>query len=180
MIVSEQNRLERTASSEVRKRINRHIRFLEKELDDIDGAMKKALQNSPVWQTATNLLKSVPGVGDVTSLVLVCLLPELGFLTRKQIASLVGVAPLNNDSGKRKGKRRIRGGRALVRHKLYMATLAAIRHNPLIRDYYNRLLDQGKIKKVAIIACMRKLLVILNAIARDNRPWNPNTFVSNP
>ena len=132
-----------------------------------------------MWLAATNLLKSVPGVGDITALVLVCLLPELGHLTRKQVASLVGVAPFNNDSGKKRGQRRIRGGRAFVRHKLYMATLTAIRHNPPIRNHYNHLLDQGKVKKVAIVACMRKLLVILNAIARDGRPWNPANATPN-
>jgi transposase len=178
MIVSEQNRLARTESSLVSKRITRHIRFLEKELDDVDNELKIALQESPAWMAKTDLLKSVPGVADITATALICLLPELGFLTRKQIASLVGVAPFNNDSGKRTGKRRIRGGRPLIRNKLYMATLAAIRHNPVIRDHYNHLLDKGKIKKVAIIACMRKLLVILNAIARDGRPWDPSAVTS--
>jgi transposase len=174
MIVSEQNRLERSRSREVRRRITRHIRFLEKEIDDIDQGLKKAIQRSPIWLATTDLLQSVPGIGTTTSIVLLCLLPELGTLTRKQIAKLVGVAPLNNDSGKHRGIRHIRGGRASVRHKLYMATLAAIRWNPVIQDHYKHLVDQGKNKKLAIIACMRKLIVILNAMVRDGHHWNPD------
>lgn len=174
MIVSEQNRLERTRSADVRRRITRHIQFLQHELDDIDKAMQKTLKSSPIWLAAINLLKSVPGVGDVTAFTLLCMLPELGHLSRKQIASLVGVAPFNNDSGKKRGRRRIRGGRAPVRHTLYMATLAATRFNPVIRSFYLSLLDEGKEKKVALVACMRKLLVILNAMTRDGRSWNPH------
>lgn len=173
MIVSEQNRLERSRSREVRRRITRHIRFLEKEIDDIDQEIKKAIQHSPIWLATTDLLQSVPGIGTTTAVVLLCLLPELGTLSRKQIAKLVGVAPLNNDSGKHRGIRHIRGGRASVRHKLYMATLAAIRWNPVIQAQYKHLVDQGKHKKVAIIACMRKLVVILNAMVRDGQHWNP-------
>jgi transposase len=172
MIVSEQNRLERARSREVRRRITRHIRFLEKEIDDIDQELKKAIKRSPIWLATTDLLQSVPGIGTTTAIVLLCLLPELGTLTRKQIAKLVGVAPLNNDSGKHRGIRHIRGGRASVRHKLYMATLAAIRWNPVIQAHYKHLVDQGKHKKVAIIACMRKLVVILNAMVRDGQKWN--------
>ena len=173
MIVSEHNRLERSRSREVRRRITRHIRFLEKEIDDIDQHLKKAIQRSPIWLATTDLLQSVPGIGTTSAVVLLCLLPELGTLTRKQIAKLVGVAPLNNDSGKHRGKRHIRGGRAFVRHTLYMATLAAIRWNPVIQAHYALLVDQGKQKKVAIIACMRKLIVILNAMVRDELYWNP-------
>ena len=173
MIVSEQNRLERSRSREVRRRITRHIRFLEREIDDLDQELKEAIQRSPIWMATTDLLQSVPGIGTTTAVMLLCLLPELGSLTRKQIAKLVGVAPLNNDSGKHQGRRHIRGGRASVRHKLYMATLAAIRWNPVIQAQYKHLVDQGKNKKVAIIACMRKLVVILNAMARDGHHWNP-------
>jgi len=180
MIVSEQNRLERARSAQVRKRIKRHIHFLHKELSDVDTTTKKTLQKSPAWLATTDLLKSVPGVGDVTALALLCLLPELGHLSRKQIAALVGVAPFNNDSGKHSGKRRIRGGRAFVRRILYMATLAAIRFNPPIRNHYHHLLERGKIKKVAIVACMRKLLIVLNAVARDRRPWDPSTCPDHP
>jgi len=173
MIVSEQNRLERSRSREVRRRITRHVRFLEKEIEDIDQELRKQIERSPIWMATTDLLQSVPGIGTTTAIVLLSLLPELGSLTRKQVAKLVGVAPLNNDSGKHHGSRHIRGGRACVRHKLYMATLAAIRWNPVIKAHYRHLVDQGKNKKVAIIACMRKLIVILNAMARDGHRWNP-------
>lgn len=180
MIVSEQNRHDRSRSKEVRRRIVRHIRFLKKELDDIDTTLNKEIHKSPAWLDQIDLLKSVPGVGPTTAIVLLCLLPELGRLSRRQIAKLVGVAPLNNDSGKHQGRRHIWGGRSAVRRTLYMATISAIRYNPVIKAHYEHLLDQGKLKKVAIVSSMRKLLVILNAMTRDACTWNPDCEAINP
>lgn len=180
MIVSEQNRHDRSRSKEVRRRIVRHIRFLKKELDNIDTTLNKEIKKSPAWLDQIDLLQSVPGVGPTTAIVLLCLLPELGRLSRRQIAKLVGVAPLNNDSGKHQGSRHIWGGRSAVRRSLYMATLTAIRYNPVISAHYQHLLDQGKLKKVAIVSSMRKLLVILNAMTRDDSSWNPDYDAINP
>lgn len=174
MLVSEQNRLKQAEFKEVRRRITRHIRFLQKELDDIEAELARQMKASPHWKVTSDLLQTTPGVGATTATALICHLPELGRLNRKQIAKLVGVAPLNNDSGKHKGRRSIRGGRATIRRLLYMATLAASRFNPVISTHYRHLLDEGKETKVALVACMRKLLVILNAMVRDGRPWNPS------
>jgi transposase len=180
MIVSEQNRLDRCETKDVRQRIARHISFLTKERDDLDTKLKREIEASPIWMATCNLLESAPGIGNATSRMLVSNLPELGQLTRKKIAALVGVAPLNNDSGKQKKKhRKIRGGRAAVRHTLYMATLAATRFNPIIKDHYQHLLADGKEKKVAIVACMRKLLVTLNAMVREGRTWEPKAVPKN-
>jgi transposase len=149
------------------------IEFLTKQIDDVDDNLNRVVRDTPVWSAAADLYRSVPGVGPVLSTTLTALVPELGKLNRKQIASLVGVAPMNNDSGMREGKRRTWGGRAPVRAVLYMATIAAIRFNKTIAEVHDRLVANGKPAKVAIVACMRKLLTILNAIARDARPWNP-------
>ena len=142
-------------------------------IKQLSGQIQALTTQQPDWQQKKQLLLSVKGIGAVTAALLLAELPELGKLTDKQIARLVGVAPINRDSGKHQGKRMISGGRVGVRCGLYMATLVATRHNPVIRDFYQRLLNQGKVKKVALVACMRKLLVIVNAMLRDNQPWRP-------
>lgn len=179
MLVAEKNR-SRTARGKVRQRIQEHIAWLEKDLTDIDGDLKQKLQQSPVWREKDNLLRSVPGIGRVLSATLLADLPELGALNRRQIAALVGVAPLNRDSGAFRGKRTVWGGRAPVRAALYMATLVATRHNPVIKDFYHRLCAAGKAKKVALTACMRKLLTILNAMLKHRTPWDYSTKVYGP
>lgn len=171
MHVAEQNRLY-TAPQSMRERINYHLEWLKNEIRMLEAEIDDFIQGSPMWREKGDLLRSVPGVGGITAFTLLAELPELGTLDRKQIAALVGVAPLNRDSGRRSGKRRIYGGRASVRTTLYMATLTAIRCNPVIRAFYHRLLKVGKVKKVAIVACMRKLLTILNAIVRHHLPWH--------
>jgi transposase len=172
MITSEKNRLS-SASKWTREDIKEHISWLEKRLDDVNNEINKAIRNSPVWLEKDDLLRSVPGVGPVLSATLLSQLPELGSLNRKQIAALVGVAPLNRDSGVFRGKRSVWGGRASVRSALYMATLVATRFNPAISVFYDRLRTAGKEHKVALTACMRKLLTILNAMARDRTHWSP-------
>lgn len=173
MMTAEKNRFS-TATRSVQKRISTHIEWLQSELDDLDKNLKSLIQQSPIWKEKDNLLRSVKGVGPVTSITIMAGLPELGTLNRKQIACLVGVAPLNRDSGRMRGKRTIWGGRADVRAALYMAALSASRHNPVIREFYHRLLAAGKLKKVALTACIRKLLTILNAMVKNNARWNPN------
>lgn len=170
MITAEKNRLG-TARQPVRGRIQDHITWLEQELANIDGELKRCIQQSPLWREKDNLLRSAPGVGPVLSATLLTELPELGTLNRREIAALVGVAPLNRDSGTLKGKRTVWGGRATVRAVLYMGTLVATRCNPVIRTFYQRLCATGKGKKVALTACMRKLLIILNAMLRHRTPW---------
>ena len=170
MLVSEKNRLG-TAISAVRPRIEAHITWLEQELADLDGGLRQTLRRSSVWREKDDLLRSVPGVGNQLSLTLLAYLPELGTLDRKQIAALVGVAPFNRDSGTLRGKRTVWGGRSRVRAVLYMGALVASRHNPIIRDFYQKLLAAGRAKKVALVACMRKLLVILNAMLKHRSPW---------
>ena len=170
MLVSEKNRLG-TAIGAVSPRIEAHIAWLEQELSDLDKGLRQTLRRSPVWREKDDLLRTVPGVGEQLSLTLLANLPELGTLNRRQIAALVGVAPYNRDSGTLRGKRAVWGGRSRVRAVLYMGALAASRHNPAIRDFYQRLLAAGKPKKVALVACMRKLLVILNAMLKHGSPW---------
>lgn len=172
MRVAEQNRLE-TAPKKLREGIRTHIDWLNAEVKRIEKDMDGFIQQTPLWREKDELLKSVPGIGSITACTLLSELPELGSLDRKEIASLAGVAPFNHDSGRMRGKRRIRGGRTSVRSTLYMATLASIRFNPIIRTFYNRLVSAGKEKKVAVVACMRKLLTILNAILRTCQPWRP-------
>ena len=172
MLVAERNRL-LVARPTVRHDLQQHIRFLERRLREADDDLHTAVKASPVWRVRDDLLQSVPGVGRVASLTLVAELPELGRLSRKAIAALVGVAPLARDSGTLRGKRLVYGGRAPVRAVLYMAALVAARRNPVIRAFYQRLRTAGKPAKVALTACMRKLLVILNAIARSGTPWQP-------
>lgn len=172
MLTAEKNRL-LLARGPVRRDLQQHIRFLERRLREVDDDLHTAVKASPVWRVKDDLLQSVPGVGRVVSLTLLAQLPELGRLSHKEIAALVGVAPLNRDSGTLRGKRLVYGGRAPVRAVLYMAALVASRRNPVIRAFYERLRTAGKPAKVALTACMRKLLTILNAIARDGRPWQP-------
>ncbi len=172
MLTAEKNRLG-FAHGPVKRDINRHIRWLEKRLADVDGDLQDAIAASPLYQAKADLLRSVPGVGPVTTLTLIATLPELGHLSRHQIAALVGVAPLNRDSGTLRGKRMVWGGRAPVRAVLYMAALVGIKHNPVLRQFYERLRAAGKPFKVAVTACMRKLLTILNAMLHQNRPWDP-------
>lgn len=169
-ITAETNRLP-GAHSRVKRDINAHLTFLRKRLKQHDQDLDDMLRRSPIWQTKAALLKSVKGVGDVTVRTLLAALPELGVLSRREISALVGVCPYNRDSGKQRGQRHIFGGRAPVRAALYMATLSAARFNPVIRAFYQRLLAAGKKPKVALVACMRKLLTILNAMLRDNQPW---------
>ena len=174
MLVSEKNRLG-TAISAVRPRIEAHVTWLEQELDDLDHGLRETLRQSPVWREKDDLLRTVPGVGEQLSLTLLAHLPELGALNRREIAALVGVAPFNRDSGTLRGTRTVWGGRARVRAALYMGALVASRHNPVIRDFYQRLVASGKPKKMALVACMRKLLVILNSILRHGSPWRDMT-----
>jgi transposase len=171
MLVAEKNRLAAATATLVKRNLAAHIRWLQKCLEDTDRELREQIQDSPVWRARENLLASVPGIGRVTAQALISDLPELGQLSDKQIAALAGLAPFNRDSGTLRGTRHIWGGRWQVRTALYMATLAAIRSNPPIKAFYARLRLAGKPPKVAITACMRKLLVILNAMVRDNAPW---------
>jgi transposase len=171
MIVAETNRLS-GASKGVRKRINAHLRWLEAELKRADKDLDQSIRQSPIWRENEDLLRSVPGMGPVISRTLLAELPELGRLNRKQIAALVGVAPLNRDSGTLRGRRSIWGGRATVRAALYMGALVASRCNAMIQTFYRRLRNAGKAPKVALVACMRKLLTILNAMIKHKTHWS--------
>ena len=170
MLVSEKNRLG-TAIGAVSPRNEAHIAWLEQELSDLDKGLRQTLRRSPVWREKDDLLRTVPGAGEQISLTLPANLPELGTLNRRQTAALVGVAPYNRDSGALRGKRAVWGGRSRVRAVLYMGALVASRHNPAIRDFYQRLLAAGKPKKVALATSMRKLLVILNGMLKHGSPW---------
>lgn len=176
MLVAEKNRMY-MAHKVVKPRLKEHIAYLERELEELDQELRAQLQQSPIWREKDDLLRSVPGVGAVTATTLLAELPELGKLNRKEIAALVGVAPFNCDSGGIRGKRAIWGGRASVRHTLYMATLSASRYNPVISNHFHQLIQQGKPSKVALVACMRKLLTILNAMMRSMTSWQPNLAV---
>jgi transposase len=173
MLTMEKNHLHSARSPQVRASIQTIIAALQAQLSDVDRDLRQAVQDSPLWRAKADLLRSVPGVGKVLSTTLVADLPELGTLGPKALAALVGVAPLNRDSGKQRGKRSIWGGRAPVRSALYMGALVATKHNPILRVFYARLRARGKPAKVALVACMRKLLAILNAMIRDNQPWRP-------
>jgi transposase len=170
MLTAERQRLE-TASLAVRSRIQTHLTWLEQELAALDRDLHDAVRASPLWREQEDLLRSVPSIGPPTACTLLADLPELGHLSHKAITALVGVAPLNCESGTLRGRRIVWGGRARVRTVLYMATLVATRHNPVIRTFYQRLCAAGKPKKVALVACMHKLLRILNAILRHRTPW---------
>lgn len=171
MLGAERNRLAQVDDRDVRRRIQRHVNWLQQELKTVDSDLDDTIRRSPLWRAKDDLLRSVPGVGQVTSYTLIAEFPQLGTLGRKQAAALCGLAPFNVDSGTFAGRRQIWGGRAPVRSVLYMAALVATRWNPVIREFYQRLLRAGKPKKVALIAAARKLLVILNAVLRDGKPW---------
>jgi transposase len=170
MLKAEQNRL-RTVSPSLRSSIERIIAILQEEKKRLDEQIRELLHEQKAWQEQTEILRSAPGVGMVTTATLLADLPELGKLDHKKIAALVGVAPLNYDSGKKRGYRKTKGGRTEVRSVLYMSTLVATRYNPVIQTHYQQLLKRGKEKKVALTACMRKFLTILNAMLRDQQPF---------
>jgi transposase len=172
MITAERNRLSTAIRKSIRREIQDHIHWLTKRLKSTDDELNRNIQSSPSWKAKDQLLQGTPGVGPVSSSSLLIKLPELGTLNRHQIAALVGVAPFNQDSGRFKGHRLTQGGRASVRCALYMCTLVATKHNPVIRDFYRRLIQSGKPKMLALVASMRKLLTILNAMLKHNRPWD--------
>ena len=172
MRVQESNRLPLMKGA-MRKQIKAHIAWLDKAIDEVNTDLTARLRTSAAWREKDELYRSMKGIGPITSGTLMASLPELGTLDRRSIAALVGVAPFNRDSGAFRGRRTIWGGRAQVRHMLYMAATAAIRSNPVIKDFYERLIGRGKPHKVALVACMRKMITILNAMARSNRPWDP-------
>lgn len=178
MLTAEKNRLQQVfvvRGSRVKQSLTAHIAYLTRELGRAETDLEALVRQSPIWRERDELLQSAPGVGPVLSFTLLAALPELGRLDRKAIAALVGVAPLNRDSGLFRGKRMVHGGRAPVRTALYMGALVATRYNPVIRAFYQRLLAAGKPKKVALTACMRKLLIILNAMVRQQAPWSAAT-----
>ena len=173
MITAEKNRLSAAPPSKrVRAAVAKTIKWLEKQLKELDSDLDQAVRNSPAWREKDELFRSVPGVGKVLSRTLLSLLPELGQLNNKQIVALVGLAPFNRDSGTQRGRRCIWGGRAHVRAVLYMSALTASRFNPAIRAFHTRLIAAGKLPKVALVACMRKLLTMLNAMASSKSPWS--------
>jgi transposase len=173
MRAAEQNRLGAATAAKVRASLQAHIDWLSKQLDKVDKELAAAVEASPVWRAKDELLRSIKGVGPALSRTLLAALPELGALTRQEVAALAGLAPLNRDSGRRKGTRCIGGGRAEVRSLLYMAALSAARYNPALRAFSERLRRAGKAAKVRLVAVARKLLTIANAVLRDGRPWQP-------
>jgi len=173
MMVAERNRRRTATQRRVLRAIDRHLELLQAELSELEGDIDGAIRNSPAWQADADLLTSVPGIGKATLRTLIAELPELGRLTRRKIAALVGLAPINRDSGTMRGRRTIAGGRSAVRAALFMPAMVASKKNPLIAPYYKKLRAAGKTAKQALTACMRKLLVILNAILRDRKPWQP-------
>ena len=177
MLGAERNRLGQvfgTGKQPVKKSLTTHIAFLERELGRADTELEAAIRQSPVWCAKEDLMRSVPGVGPVLARTLLAHLRELGDLSRRAIAKLAGVAPLSRDSGTLRGRRFVQGGRAPVRAVLYMAALVATRHNPVIKAFYQRLVAAGKPKKLALVACMRKLLTLLNVMVRTATHWNPD------
>jgi transposase len=172
MLTAERNRLG-CAPTVLHKELQAHIRWLERRLAGLDADLDQAIRTSPVWRAQEDLLRSVPGVGPIVARTLLAQLPELGTLSPKTLAALVGVAPLNRDSGLFRGRRQVWGGRAAVRAVLYMGALAAVRFNPVLRAFYQRLRAAGKLPKVALTACMHKLLTILNALLKHQQRWDP-------
>lgn len=172
MLTAEKNRLH-AAPRRIRPQIQAHVEWLQRQIRQFDDDLRALIRSSPLWREQDDLLRSAPGVGPVLATTLVAALPELGTLTRHQIAALVGVAPLNRDSGTLRGRRTVWGGRAHVRAVLYMSTLVAVRHNPVLTAFYQRLRAAGKVPKVALTACMRKLLTILNAMLKHRTRWAP-------
>lgn len=179
MRTAEKNRLKMSRSKRLQDDVREHIRWLDKRISDIDDDIDEWLQSREVFQKKAELIQSVPGVGKIVTATLLLELPELGHLGRKEIAALVGVAPFNRDSGAFRGQRAISGGRSTVRRVLYMAALVAKTHNPAIRTFYERLVQAGKPPKVALTACMRKLLTTLNAMARSGKSWEPPALEEN-
>jgi transposase len=178
MLTAENNRLPSATNKPVAKRIAAHVRWLEKELSRTDRDLDAAIKSNPTLRENEALLRSVPGVGPVLARTLLAEVPEIGMLTHKRLAALVGVAPLNRDSGTLRGRRAVWGGRAEVRAALYMGALVAARRNPAVREFYERLLAAGKPKKVALVACMHRLLVILNAVLKHRTPWRSPHYLS--
>jgi len=174
MRVAERNRLHAMPTTAVRQDLEAHIAYLTTQIDRTDGQLEAAIQASPAWRAKDQLLRGIPGIGPVASRTLLAVLPELGTLSRGKIAALVGLAPMNRDSGTLRGRRTITGGRAEVRSTLYLAALSAVRYNPAVRAFYERLRAAGKAAKVALTAAARKLLVIADAILRTGRPWQPS------
>lgn len=174
---AERNRLQAATAAAVRRDLEAHVRFLDRHLAALDGELDRVIQASPLWRARDDLLRSAPGVGKVVSRTLLAALPELGALSGRQLSKLAGLAPLSRDSGTLVGKRHIQGGRAEVRSAVYMATLSGVRYNPALRAFYRRLRAAGKEKKVALIACARKLLTILNALVRTGRPFDPTLAI---
>jgi transposase len=172
MLTAEKNRLP-LAARRIHPQLQAHITWLQRQISQFDDDLRALVRSSPLWRDKEDLLRSAPGVGPVLATTLVAALPELGTLTRQQIAALVGVAPLNRDSGTLRGRRTIWGGRAQVRTVLYMSTLVAVRHNPVLAAFYQRLRAAGKAPKLALTACMRKLLTILNAMLKHHTRWAP-------
>jgi transposase len=175
MLTAEKNRLS-SAQQYTKPSIKQHIKWLENRIDEINKDLGHRIKSSPIWRENDELLQSTPGVGEILSMTLISDLPELGYLNRRQVSAIVGIAPFNCDSGKFRGRRKIWGGRAQIRAVLYMATLSATRYNPVIKEFYHSLLARGKTKKVAITACMRKLITILNAMIRDRSHWQDLTL----
>jgi transposase len=172
MLVAEQNRLGQAAAV-LKHDLRSHIDFLRKQLHRLDLDLDELLHQSPIWREQEDLLRGVPGIGPVTCATLLADLPELGRLSRRAIAKLAGIAPLARDSGAARGRRAVWGGRAKVRATLYMATLSAVRHNPMLKAFHLRLRAAGKPNKIVLVACMRKLLIILNAMLKNHTPWSP-------
>jgi len=173
MLTAEKNRLLSTPRG-ARSWVERNIASLKQQLDELNQEIDDFIKHDPAFRDKEQILRSAPGVGPITAAILLSDLPELGKLDRKKIAALVGVAPFNRDSGPRSGKRQVKGGRSAIRAVLYMATVCAVRFNPVLKAFYSRLLQNGKQKKVALVACMRKLLTFLNAMIRDSRAWTPS------
>jgi transposase len=172
MIGLEKNRLEKTFVPALRQDIQAHLIWPQQRLEQLDRDLDDQIRRSPLWRDRDRLLQTIPGIGPAVSRAVIAQLPETGTLPGKQAAALVGVAPFNKDSGRFRGKRMIRGGRSYLRRMLYMATVVAPRRNPVIRTFYQRLLAAGKPKKLALTACMRKLVLILNAMLKNHQPWN--------
>lgn len=173
MRAQEMQRVHTAVSKPAQKSLKAHIAWLDKRIEEVDTDLRSRLRQSPAWRAKDDLLRSIPGIGDVNSFTMMARCPELGQLNRREISKLVGVAPLACDSGKYRGKRRIQGGRFDVRKTLYMAAISAMRHNAAIKEFAQRLKAAGKPSKVVIVACMRKLLTIMNVVIKTGQPWNP-------
>jgi transposase len=178
MLTAERNRLRSSLDMTVQSTIKEHIQWLESKIAGLDKEVKDKIQQNPLFRQKAKLYKSLKGVGDVFSSTLIAKVPELGLINQREISALIGLAPLNKDSGKYRGKRMIQGGRAMVRKVSYMPVLSAIRFNPVIKSFYNRLIEKGKLPKVALVACMHKMITILNAMAKTNTFWRYANSIS--